>query len=109
MGAFGFGVIAVLFFSFLRLRVPWWPLHPVMFLLWATYPMSMTCHSFFLGWMLKKAAVRFGGIRMARVLRPLMIGIIAGEILAAVIFMIVGFLYYLDTGQKPLPYRWFPR
>ncbi|OQC12611.1 MAG: hypothetical protein BWX73_02754 [Lentisphaerae bacterium ADurb.Bin082] len=109
VGAFSFGIIVVLFFSFLRLRVPKWPLHPVMFLLWATYPMAMTCHSFFIGWMLKKAAVRFGGIRMARVLRPLMIGIIAGEIIAAVIFMIVGFLYYLNTGQKPLPYRWFPR
>jgi hypothetical protein len=59
--------------------------------------------------MVKKSAIRFGGIRMAKVLRPLMVGVIAGEVLAAVIFMIVGFLYYANTGQKPLPYRWFPR
>ncbi|MDD4538509.1 MAG: hypothetical protein PHT80_05800 [Lentisphaeria bacterium] len=109
LGAFIFGIVAVFFFSFLRLRVPKWPLHPVMFLLWATYPMQMTCHSFFIGWMIKKSAIRFGGVRMAKVLRPLMVGIIAGEVLAAVIFMIVGVLYYINTGQKPLPYRWFPR
>ena len=35
-----------------------------------------------------------------------MIGIITGEIIAAVIFMIVGFLYYLNTGQA-MPARWF--
>jgi len=109
LGAFIFGIVAVFFFSFLRLRVPKWPLHPVMFLLWATFPMSVTCHSFFIGWFIKKCVIRFGGIKMAKDLRPLMIGIIAGEILAAVIFMIIGFIYYLNTGNKPLPYRWFPR
>ena len=109
LGAFIFGIVAVWFFSILRLRVPKWPLHPVMFLLWATYPMSMTTHSMLIGWLLKKCVLRFGGIKMAKNMRPLMIGIIAGEVLSAVIFMIVGFIYYNNTGDKPLPYRWFPR
>lgn len=109
VGAFVFGIVAVFIFSFLRLRIPKWPLHPVLFLLWATYPMSTTANSFLLGWFIKKCVVRFGGIGMARDLKPLMIGVIAGEILAAVVFMIVGFIYYLNTGNIPLPYRWFPR
>ena len=109
VGAFVFGIVAVWFFSFLRLRIPKWPLHPVMFLLWATYPMSMTTHSMLIGWLLKKCVLRFGGIKMAKNLRPFMIGVIAGEVLSAVIFMIVGFIYYMRTGEKPLPYRWFPR
>lgn len=109
LGAFIFGIAAVFFFSFLRLRVPKWPFHPVMFLLWATFPMAMTCHSFFFGWLIKKGVIRFGGIKMAKNMKPLMIGVIAGEILAAVTFMIVGLIYYLNTGNKPLRYRWFPR
>jgi hypothetical protein len=104
------GFVLVLVFSFLRLRLPKWPFHPVMFLLWATYPMAATCHSFFLGWMIKKAAVRFGGTQMVRKLRPFMIGVIAGEIMGAMTFMIVGALYFfIQNGVKPKPYHYFPR
>ena len=107
--AAGFGFAAVLVFSMLRLRIPWWPLHPVMFLLWATYPMSFTCWSFLIGWAVKKAAVRFGGQHMAKKLKPLMIGIIAGEIIGALVFMVIGAVYYFNTGEKPISYRFFPR
>jgi hypothetical protein len=104
------GFVLVLVFSFFRLRFPKWPLHPVMFLLWATYPMAATCHSFFVGWMIKKGAVRFGGTQMVRKLRPFMIGIIAGEIMGAMTFMIVGAAYFfIQNGLKPKAYRYFPR
>ncbi len=107
--AFGAGFGLVLVCSALRLRLPWWPIHPVMFMLWATYPMATTCWSFFFGWLIKVFAVRFGGNRAALRLRPLMIGIISGEILAALVFMIAGAIYFFSTGQKPLVYRYFPR
>ena len=103
------GFVLVVVFSFLRLRFPKWPFHPVMFLLWATYPMAATCHSFFLGWMIKKGAVRFGGSQMARKLRPFMIGVIAGEIMGALAFMIVGAVYFFVQNANPKPYRYFPR
>jgi hypothetical protein len=38
-----------------------------------------------------------------------MVGVIAGELLSAVLFMIFGFIYYLNTGETPKIYRWFPR
>jgi hypothetical protein len=107
--AFGAGFGLVLVCSALRLRLPWWPIHPVMFMLWATYPMATTCWSFFVGWLIKVFAVRFGGNRTALRLKPLMIGVISGEILAALVFMIVGAVYFFATGQKPLAYRYFPR
>ncbi|MBN2449275.1 MAG: hypothetical protein JXR77_02735 [Lentisphaeria bacterium] len=107
--AFGLGFSLVLVFSALRLRVHWWPLHPVMFLLWATYPMSTTCWSFFIGWMIKKLTVRFGGDKASNRLRPLMIGIIAAEVVGALIFMIAGAVFFFWTGRKPLAYRYFPR
>lgn len=109
LGAFAFGLVAVGVFSFLRLRLPKWPLHPVMFLLWATYPMEQTCHAFLIGWLLKKCTLRFGGVQMVRTLQPLMIGVIGGELMAAIVFMIVGVVYYACTGEVPKVYRWFPR
>jgi hypothetical protein len=41
-------------------------------------------------------------------LRPLMIGFIAGEMLAGVLLLLFGALYYFATGQPPVPYRVLP-
>jgi uncharacterized integral membrane protein len=71
--------------------------------------MAFTCWSFLIGWMVKKAAVRFGGQHMVKKLKPLMIGIISAEIAGALVFMIVGAVYYFHTGEKPISYRFFPR
>ncbi len=107
--AFGAGFGLVLVCSALRLRLPWWPIHPAMFMLWATYPMSVTCWSFFFGWLIKVSTLRFGGNRAAIRLKPLMIGVIASELFAALVFMAAGAVYFFVTGQKPLIYRYFPR
>jgi hypothetical protein len=107
--AAGSGFVLVIVFAVLRLRVPWWPLHPVLFLIWATYPLAAMSHSFLIGWMVKAGSVRFGGHRLVEKLKPFMVGVIAGEILGALLFMIVGAVYYFATGEKPLSYRFFPR
>ncbi|MCY2928620.1 MAG: hypothetical protein NTV86_03840 [Planctomycetota bacterium] len=58
--------------------------------------------SFLLGWLAKIAATHLGGHTVYEKVKPLMIGLIAGEILAATIPMIVGALYYLFTGRTPV-------
>ena len=105
----GAGFAAVLLFMFLRLRFTWWPLHPVMFLVWTTWPIQMFGASFFLGWILKTVVTRFGGTRLYRQCKPMMIGVVAAELLAGLIFMIHGGLYYAVTGLLPKEYRFFPR
>ena len=107
--AAGSGFVLVLVFAMLRLRLTWWPLHPVLFLVWGTYPLAVLSSSFFLGWFAKKMVVRFGGDRLLKRIRPMMIGVIAGEISGALVFMIVGAVYYFVTGDKPVSYRFFPR
>ncbi|MCK5802499.1 MAG: hypothetical protein KAI66_06685 [Lentisphaeria bacterium] len=107
--AAGFGFAAVLAFSFLRLRLPRWPLHPVLFLVWMTWPMVVFSYSFLLGSIVKKLTVRFGGHAMVQRLKPFMFGVIGGEILGAMVFMIAGLIYFLVTGKPPTSYRYFPR
>ncbi len=107
--AAGFGFVGVLLFSFLRLRLPRWPLHPVLFLVWVTWPMYVFSYSILLGWLVKTLSIRFGGYALVQRLRPLMFGVIGGEILGALLFMAVGALYYLVTGKPPIAYRYFPR
>lgn len=106
--AAGFGFAAVILFSVLRLRLPRWPLHPMLFLLWATWPMVIISHSFLLGWVVKKAVVHFGGNSTVRKLKPLMIGIIVGEVAGAFLCMLAGVIYYICTGEQKPSYRFIP-
>ncbi|HOF18224.1 MAG TPA: hypothetical protein PK082_04885 [Phycisphaerae bacterium] len=104
----GAGFVLVLVFGALRLRLPWWPLHPVMFLVWATWPAVTFSFSFLLGWLVKQLVARLGGSRMHRAAKPLMIGIIAGELLGGAVFMVFGAVYHAVTGLQPEKYTIFP-
>jgi len=105
----GIGVALVLVCSVLRLRYTWWPLHPVIFLVWMTFPLSHFSHSFLLGWLIKVGVTKFGGGRAYRRTIPLMIGIIAGDLLGGLVFMVHGAAYYMvnDTMLDKV-YRVFP-
>lgn len=92
----------------LRLRLPWWPLHPVAFLVWDTYPIIMFGPSFLLGWMVKSAVVGTSGARGYHAVKPLMVGVIAGELLSGLGFMVIGAAYYFVTGRTPVAYSIFP-
>lgn len=107
--AAGMGFVGVILFSVLRLRLRWWPLHPCMFLIWATYPITVMSHAILFGWLIKKLCVRFGGNRLVLKLKPLAVGVIAADIVGALIFMIAGAVYFFVTGDQPKSYRYFPR
>lgn len=91
-----------------RLKLPWWPLHPVIFLVWGTLGIAVFGPSFLLGWLIKTALVRLGGVRAYEVAKPLMIGLICGELLAALSWMLGGALYFGLTDLTPPEYRVFP-
>jgi hypothetical protein len=94
--------------AFARLRLPWWPVHPVAFLVWGTYPIYVFGPSFLVGWLVKWAVTSSTGAKGYRALRPLMIGVIAGELLAGLMWMIIGASYYFFTGRTPAAYTIFP-
>jgi hypothetical protein len=102
------GVVLALGTAAARLRLPWWPLHPVAFLIWNTYPIIMFGPSFLLGWLVKAAVVGMTGARGYHAVRPLMIGVIAGELLSGLFWMGVGALYFFITGKTPATYSIFP-
>jgi hypothetical protein len=105
----GIGLALVFATGFLRLRYTWWPLHPVIFLVWGTYPMANFSHSFLLGWLIKTVITRFGGAKAHRRAVPLMIGLIAGDLLGGLLWMAYGAAYYGVTGQLlDKIYRIFP-
>jgi len=94
----GMGVAVVLLCSVFRLRYHWWPLHPVAFLVWGTWALACTAPSFLLGWLIKAMISRFGGGKAYRSNKPLFVGMVAGELIAGVLWSIIGLIYYLDKG-----------
>ena len=94
----GLGVAVVLLCSVFRLRYHWWPLHPVAFLVWGTWALACTAPSFLLGWLIKAMISRFGGGKAYRSNKPLFVGMVAGELIAGLLWSIIGLIYYLNKG-----------
>ena len=99
--AFAIGLVLMLLFTVGRIRFTYWPIHPVIFLMWTTFPADCFAPAFLLGWVIKALTMRFGGSVVYRNLKPLMIGVIAGEMTAGVIMMLIGGVYFLITHQPP--------
>ncbi len=106
--AAGLGAAAVVLCSVLRLRVVRWPLHPVMFLAWGTWPLMCFSPSFLMGWAAKKLVTRFGGHNLHVRSMPFLIGVVAGDILGGLLFMAVGAIYYAVQHQPAPGYYVFP-
>ncbi|MCY2929053.1 MAG: hypothetical protein NTV86_06080 [Planctomycetota bacterium] len=100
------GFVAVIVLSFLRLRYRWWPIHPILLLVWGTWGMYETAGAFLVGWAIKKVALGMG-VRYSR-LKTFMIGAIAGDLLGGAVWMIAGFIYWLITKHTAPRYDIFP-
>jgi hypothetical protein len=104
----GAGLVLVPIFAFLRLRWNWWPLHPVIFLVWGDNPISTMGSSFLVGWLIKVAVTKIGGPRTHRKAKSFMIGVIAGELFCGLLFMLIAVAYRMATGQSPPEYVVLP-
>jgi hypothetical protein len=98
----------VLLFTFFRHRFAWWPLHPLLFLVLGTFQSRALAFSFLLGWLIKLGVTKYGGASLYRRLKPLMIGLIAGEMMSGVLTMIIGSIWYFATGEPPRSFSVMP-
>jgi len=102
------GLGAALTLGAMRLRYHWWPIHPVLLLVWGTFPMALLAPSFLLGWLIKAGVTTFGGSQTYRKGKAFFIGLIAGEFAAGIFWMIVGAAYYAWTGIPGPMFRLLP-
>jgi hypothetical protein len=92
----GFAVTS--FLEFATLRWTSWPLLPVGYVASHGSFIGAAWFSIFLGWAAKVLIVRFGGATLFNTLRPLFIGIIFGEALAAGTWLIINAFVVLNGG-----------
>lgn len=101
MISFGIGLIGASLLTVARLRIPGWPLHPLVFLMIHIWGVLKLGPSFFLGWIIKSCVAKYGGEKLYQSLKPLMIGLIAGDMVGGILPAIIGFVYHLMTGALP--------
>ncbi len=85
----------------MRQHFVWCSLHPIGYLLGATYPPFHLWASILIGWFIKYSCLKFGGAATYRKLRPVAFGLIFGEYVMVGVWMIVGF--FTGIGYFALP------
>jgi hypothetical protein len=106
--AFALAFAGVILFFAGRLRFARWPLHPVMFLIWPGYAGYMMAWSFLAGCFAKTMVTRYGGSDAYQRVKPFMFGLIAGDVFAGLLVIIMGLIYNLWTGELPKTYWVLP-
>ena len=106
--AFAIALAGALIFELARLRLKWWPFHPIMFVVLDFYISRELAASFLIGWVIKQLVSKYGGARYYGRVKPVMLGLIAGDMLAQ--FAITGAcaVYSLSTGDPPRAYWVLP-
>ncbi len=96
-GGFGF----VLATMWLRTHLSWFTLHPAGFIIAAGYPSIRIWFPAFVAWIVKAAVMRWGGYKAYQALRPFFLGLIVGDCVAAVMWIVIGF--FTHSGYNLLP------
>jgi len=74
----------------------WWPLHPIGYLMGASWPMINFWFPVMLGWLIKSAVLKFGGHKIYQRLLPGFLGLVFAEFFSAGLWVIID----LFTGVR---------
>ncbi|MCE5278606.1 MAG: DUF6785 family protein [Planctomycetaceae bacterium] len=95
-----FGAVGLLVLGQMRLKFPWWPLHPVLLLGLGVGQLQLLSASCLLGWIIKTGVMRFGGGPAYQKTKIIMIGVIAGELVGATVWLVTNWVLYGVTGMS---------
>ncbi len=91
----GFGLTILL--NTLRMRLFWFPFHPVGYAVSSSWSMNQLWMCMFIAWLIKLVILRYGGLRSYRKAVPLFLGIILGECVMGSVWTIIGIALNTQT------------
>ena len=86
--AIGIGFLFCFLLLLARMRIPWWPFHPIGYAISSSWEINLVWMPLMIAWVVKGLIMRYGGVRMYRAAMPFFLGMILGQ-------MIVGSLWHL--------------
>jgi hypothetical protein len=104
--AVGFGLVLAL--SAIRLRYTWWPIHPLVVVMFGSFLfVGKYGWSFLLGWFIKSMITKLAGASKYMELKPLMIGVVVGDLGSGFITTCTLWIYYFVTGLQGPGWRFW--
>ncbi len=83
------GIAIAVFLVQMRLRFPWWPLHPIGYAMGPSWPMIQLWFSIMVGWFIKVFLLKAGGMKAFNRARPFFLGMVLGEFVIGGIWIII--------------------
>lgn len=80
----------------------WWPLHPIGYLTTYSSAMRILWFGFFIGWLCNTLVLRYGGVHNFREARRIFIGLIVGDMVMAIVWLVVGIFAPLSYHVLPM-------
>lgn len=80
----------------------WWPLHPIGYLTTYSSAMQILWFSFVIGWLANTLVFRYGGASTFKQVRNLFVGLVVGDMVMAVFWLVVGFFTPVSYHVLPL-------
>lgn len=93
----GLGIAFLL--QWMRVRLPWWPLHPLAFAVTASWEINLIWGPLFLAWVFKSLILRYGGRDSFQRSLPFFIGLMLGQFFVGSLWNIYGIVRGLPTYQ----------
>ncbi len=93
----GFGIAFLL--QWLRVRLPWWPLHPLAYAVTSSWEINLVWMPLFLAWIFKSVILRYGGRGGFHKALPFFFGLMLGQFVVGSLWNIYGIARELPTYQ----------
>jgi len=102
---FASGAAVALVNYVMRLRLSWWPIHPMGIAFGTVWPMEVIWLSLLLAWLVKLIIIKTGGIRLYNKFKPFFLGFIVGGFFMTGLGSLVDTIFYrLPRGGHRLIY-----
>ena len=96
----GIGAVFTAILTYLRYRLPWWPIHPIGFIISSSAVISNAAFSIFIVWLIKTILLRLGGPSLYRRAIPLFLGMLCGYLLGVGLGAVVDFFWFYGCGHE---------
>ena len=93
----GFGIAFLL--QWLRVRLPWWPLHPLAFAVSSSWEINLVWGPLFLAWLFKTLLLRYSGRGGFQRSLPFFLGLMLGQFVVGSLWNLYGIFRNLPTYQ----------
>jgi len=99
LGAVVVGLVICLALQALRVRLPWWPFHPLAFAVSSSWEINLVWFPLFIAWLLKTIILRYGGRRGYGRSLPFFFGLMLGQFVVGSLLNIIGIILQIPTYQ----------